>query len=374
MKIAVNTRLLLPNKLDGMGWFAYHTLKRITEKHPETEFIFLFDRPWSEEFVFGKNVTPVALFPQARHPFLYYLWFEHAVPNALKKYKADLFLSPDGYLSLSTHVPQVGVMHDLNFEQYPEDLPFLTRHYYKYYFPRFARKAKRLATVSEFSKSDIVKNYHISPKNIDVVYNGVNDQYQPVSDEVKKQMRDKFSNGCEYMLFVGMLHKRKNIANLLIAFDLFKNNNSTSTKLVIVGHKKWWSGEMENALNAMKFKADVIFLGRQPINDLVNITASAKAMLYVSTFEGFGVPIIEAMRCGVPVITSNVTAMAEVGSDAALLVDPFSTKDISEAMTRIEKDSHFVTELVRKGLHRSQEFSWDRSADLLWDCLIKAIK
>lgn len=324
--------------------------------------------------MFGNNVTPVALFPQARHPFLYYLWFEYAVPNALKKYKADLFLSPDGYLSLSTKVPQVGVMHDLNFEHYPGDLPFMTRHYYKHYFPRFARKAKRLATVSEFSKSDIVKKYHVSPTNIDVVYNGVNEQYKPVSEQVKKHVRDKFTNGCEYMLFVGMLHKRKNIANLLLAFDHYKKTISTSAKLVIVGHKKWWSGEMEDALNGMQFKEDVIFLGRQPIGDLVNITASAKAMLYVSTFEGFGVPIIEAMRCGVPVITSNVTSMPEVGDDAAILVDPFNVGEISNAMVRIENDSAHTGELIKKGLIRCQEFSWDRTADLLWDCVMKTVK
>src|SRR5689334_22671081 len=113
-----------------MGWFAYHTLKNLTRTHPQVEFIFLFDRPWSEEFIFNDNVKPEALFPQARHPFLYYLWFEHAVPAALKKHKADLFLSPDGYLSLNTSVPQLPVIHDLNFEHYPGDLPFWSRHYY----------------------------------------------------------------------------------------------------------------------------------------------------------------------------------------------------------------------------------------------------
>src|SRR5688572_8983280 len=118
-----------------MGWFAYHTLQRLSASHPEVEFIFFFDRQWSQEFIFNKNVTPVTLFPQARHPFLYYLWFEFAVPAALKKHKPDLFLSPDGYLSLSTQVPQVAVIHDLNFEHYPEDLPFLTGKYYQYYFP-----------------------------------------------------------------------------------------------------------------------------------------------------------------------------------------------------------------------------------------------
>ena len=373
MRIAVNTRLLLPNKLDGIGWFTYHTLNRITTQHPEMEFIFFFDRSWSEEFVFSKNVTPVALFPQARHPFLYYLWFEVAIPKALKKYKADLFLSPDGYLSLSTEVPQVGVMHDLNFEHYPADLPFLTRKYYQHYFPKFARKAKRLATVSEFSKDDIVNCYRIDPSKIDVVYNGVNEMYAPVDDVIKDRVRLKFTNGCPYFIFVGMLHKRKNIANLLRAYDEFRKSENSDIKLLIVGHRKWWSDDMENAYNGMQYKNDVVFVGRQPIQDLIQLVASADVMLYVSTFEGFGVPIIEAMRCEVPVITSNVTAMAEVSGDAALLVDPFSITSISSAMIRVHRDGELRNTLIAKGKERSRIFSWDKSASLLWDCIEKAL-
>ena len=373
MRIAVNTRLLLPGKLDGMGWFAYHTLKRITTAHPEVEFIFLFDRKWSEEFIFGKNVTPVALFPQARHPFLYYLWFEYAIPAALKKYKADLFLSPDGYLSLSTKVPQIGVIHDLNFEHYPNDLPALTRWYYRHYFPKFAKAAARIATVSEFSKSDIINCYSIPKEQIDVVYNGVNELYQPVDEAEIQSVRDKFTEGKPYFLFVGMLHQRKNIANLFRAYELFRNRSGQAVKLLIVGHKKWWTSEMEEVYNGMSFKEDVVFLGRQPIEELVKIVASALAMTYVSYFEGFGVPIVESMRCGVPVITSNVTSMPEVSGDAALLVDPFDVNSIMEAMMKISSDASFAAVLSSKGLKQSEKFSWNFSGDLLWECIQKVI-
>ena len=150
LKIAVNTRLLIKNKLEGIGWFSYETLKRITRAHPEHQFYFLFDRPFDESFVFGSNVTPIVIRPQARHPILFYLWFEKSIPRALKKINPDLFMSTDGYLSLSTTTPSLPVIHDLNFEHYPEQLPFLVRKYYKHYFPRFARKAARIATVSEF--------------------------------------------------------------------------------------------------------------------------------------------------------------------------------------------------------------------------------
>lgn len=369
MRIAVNTRLLLPGKLDGMGWFAWHTLKRMTESHPETEFIFFFDRPWSEEFVFGTNVTPVALFPQARHPFLYYCWFEYAVPAALKKYKADVFYSPDGYLSLSTAIPQLGVMHDLNFEHYPDDLPFLTRHYYRYFFPKFAAKAARLATVSEYSKKDIMKCYGISGEKIDVVYNGVNDLYRPVTENQKQQIRNRYTGGAPYFIFVGMLHQRKNIANLLRAFEQFKKQKTTPVKLLIVGHRKWWTSEMESVFRSMEHADEVVFTGRQPIEELVQMVASAMAMTYVSYFEGFGVPIVEAMKCGVPVITASLTSMPEVSGDAALIVDPFNVNEIAGAMQQIESDAELRTTLGTKGIARAEAFSWEKTTEKIWNGL-----
>jgi glycosyltransferase involved in cell wall biosynthesis len=157
MKIAVNTRLLLKDKLEGIGWVAYETLRRMVASHPEVEFYFLFDREPDPMFLFADNVKPVVLFPQARHPFLFIWFFEFSVTKALKKIKPDLFFSPDGYLSLRSDVPQVTQFHDLNFEHFPKDMPKIHLWHYKTFFPRFARKAKRIVTVSEFSKQDIVE-------------------------------------------------------------------------------------------------------------------------------------------------------------------------------------------------------------------------
>ena len=180
MIIAVNTRLLLHNKLQGIGWFSYETLSRIAREHPEHTFHFFFDRPFHEEFIFSDNVVPHVLFPQARHPILYYLFFEFAVTRALKKVKADVFLSPDGYLSLRTDVPSVQVIHDLNFEHFPEFVPFLERKFYRYFFPRYAQKATRIATVSSYSKQDIIDLYNQPESKIDVVYNGAADRFKDV--------------------------------------------------------------------------------------------------------------------------------------------------------------------------------------------------
>ena len=130
MIIAVNTRLLISGKLEGIGCFTRETLLRITRSHPEHQFLFIFDRPFADEFVFSGNVTPIVLAPPTRHPLLWYIWFEFQIPRILKKYQADLFFSPDGYLSLNTKTKQLAAIHDINFTHRSRDLPWLKSAYY----------------------------------------------------------------------------------------------------------------------------------------------------------------------------------------------------------------------------------------------------
>lgn len=374
MEIVVNTRLLLKNKLEGIGWFSLETLKRITIAHPEHHFIFLFDRNIDEEFLFSDNITPLILSPQARHPVLFWLWFEFSVAGVLNKLKPDLFLSPDGYLSLSTKCKQLAVIHDLNFEHYPKDLSFSVRKYYNYFFPRFAKKATRIATVSEFSKNDIVKTYGIKPERIDVVYNGCNNIFTPVSEELKLITRKNYSEGKEYFVFVGALHPRKNISRLFEAFDDFKEKSGSDVKLVIVGVKYYWTHQIKMTYVSMKHKKDVVFTGRLDSEQLKDVIASALALTYVPYFEGFGIPILEAMYCDTPVITSNITSMPEVAAGAALLVDPFSVNSISDGMNKIYSDRILRDQLIEKGRARRTAFSWDKTADALWKSVLKAVE
>lgn len=371
MKIAVNTRLLLKDRLEGIGWFTYESLKRITRKHPEHEFIFIFDRPFSDEFIFSKNITPVVVPPQARHPVLFYLWFEYSIPHVVKKYKADLFLSTDGFSSLSLKIPSIDVIHDINFAHYPEDLPGLITKYYNYFFPRFAKKAKRLATVSEFSKADIVQTWDVEAEKIDVVYNGSNSIYRPLTTEETRNTKNKYSSGKNYFVFVGALHPRKNISRLLQAFDKFKAVNCSDMKLVIVGSQMFKTAEMQQVFSSMKYRADVVFTGRLEPTDLSLVIGSALALTFVPYFEGFGIPMLEAMNCDVPVIASNVTSMPEIAGNAAFLVDPFSVDSITEAMFLVSIDEKLRTKLITEGQVQRQKFSWDKTAEKLWGCIEK---
>lgn len=374
MKIVVNTRLLLKNRLEGIGWFSYETLKRVTQQHPEHEFVFVFDRPYDKEFVFADNITAVELFPPTRHPVLQYIWFEHSMPRLLKKLKADLFLSTDGYASLHTKVPVVDVIHDLNFEYYPQDIPWIDSKYLKRMFPAYARKAKRVATVSEYSKNDIVNLYNVAPERIDVVYNGVNESYIPLSPQEVADVRRDLTGGEPYFVYIGALRPRKNLKTLFRAFDAYREQVTTNEKLVIIGGKKWYSEEMQKTYEAMKYKNEVVFTGSLSPEKLREALGAALALTYVSYFEGFGIPIVEAFRAGVPVITSDITSMPEVAGDAALLIDPFSRISITKAMVQMAQDEELRKELIAKGHQRQEMFTWQKSAERLWDCIEKAMK
>lgn len=373
MKIAVNTRLLIPNKLEGIGWFTYETLHRITRNHPEHQFYFIFDRPYSPEFIFCENVTPIVIHPQARHPFLWHLYFEYSLPRLLKKLKPDLFLSTDGWMPACPNIKSVNVIHDLNFEHHPEFIKPIVQKYYKRYFHQFAERADRIATVSEFTKQDIHQLYHIPLEKIDVVYNGMGNCFAPLDENQQKEIRAKYSQDLPYFVFVGLIHKRKNLDNIFLAFDQFKENDQKKTKLLIVGEKKWWKGDIENTFLSMKHQNDVIFLGRQPAEVLSQLMAASVALVYPSLFEGFGIPIIEAFACETAVITSNLTSMPEVAGDAALLINPYHAEEISLAMHQLSTDANLRQTLIEKGREQRKLFSWDLTAERLWSCLEKVM-
>ena len=371
MRIGVNTRLLLSGKMDGIGWFTAETLRRIVLAHPEHDFFFFFDRTPDPTFIFSSNVHPIILCPQARHPILWYIFFQRSIPRALKRHKIDLFLSPDGYMSLNTKVPTLTVIHDLNFEHSPDNLKPSHQRYMTYFSPQFARYSTRIATVSEYSKQDIVNTYHIEADKIDVVYDGAHEGYHPLSPSEQRLTREQYAGGNRYFIFISTIIKRKNLATLLTAFDQFKQDDHEGTKLLVVGHRVWWKDELAKAYEQMNHKEDVVFLGRTEPEELIRLLGSAISLVYPSLYEGFGIPIIEAFQAEIPVITSNCTSMPEVAGDAAILIEPTDTDAMSNALTRVANDSNLRNQLISEGRSRRTLFSWDKTATLLWESMAK---
>lgn len=373
MRIAVNTRLLLKDRLEGIGWFTYETLRHIVRQHTEHTFYFLFDRQPHPEFIFGSNVIPVVLAPQARHPVLWYMWFEWSVARFLRKNHIDVFLSLDGYLSLAAQIPQVMAIHDINFYHNRHRLPRLTGWYLNHFTPKYLKKARKVITVSNFSKMDICSCYQIAPEKVEVVYNGVGQNFTPLTSDTVQRVREAISQGQPYFVFVGALNPRKNINGLITAFDMFKTCNESKMKLVIVGEKMFRTKEINQAYKRSAFKDDIILLGRMGRENLHQVVGAALAMVYPSFFEGFGVPVLEAMCCDVPLAVSNSSALPEVAGDAAIYFDPARNDAIAHAMQQLANEPKLREKLVQKGKIQRQKFSWVNSAIKLYDVIENAV-
>lgn len=374
MKIAVNTRLVIKNKMDGIGLFTWQTFSFLARENPEIDFYFIFDRKPDEEFIAAKNIHPIIIRPITKHIYVFPYWYQIALKRILKKLKPDIFIATDGMFPLNSNIKTLAIIHDLNFEHHPELLPKNVLNYYKKYFPKFAQQANQIATVSEFSKNDIVQTYKIEASKISVVFNGASKKFKPISEVEKQVVKDKFAEGVDYFLFVGTIHPRKNVPMLLKAFNQYKSESGSSLKLLIAGKKMWSNSEATQLLNELAHKKDIIFTGRVNDNELAELTAAAKAITYIPIFEGFGIPLVEGMQCGVPVITSNITSMPEVVGDAGILVNPFNQNEIAQAMQKITADKNFHEALSSKSILQATKFSWEKTAQLVMESINKTIR
>lgn len=369
MRIAVNTRFLLANRLEGIGWYTHEIMRRMVRAHPEDEFIFLFDRPYDASFLYGPNVRPEVLFPPARHPVLWYLWFEWAVPRVLKRYRPEVFFSPDSFLSLRTSTPTLLTVHDIIPLQEPRAVSWAPRYYYQYFLPRYIRRATCIATVSEYVRQMLIKHLQVSPERVVSVYNGWRKNFRPLTAAEQQAVRIAYSEGHPYFLYVGAIHPRKNIRRLITAFDVFKANTGAPTRLLLAGRMGWHTEEVEQTLRKAQYRSDVRVLGYVPETELPRLCAAALAQVNVSLNEGFGLPLVEAFACEVPVLCSDRTALAEVAGDAALQVDPESTDAIAAGLSALYSDAALREELVGKGRLQRQRFCWDTAAEQLYRLL-----
>lgn len=371
MNIAVSTRLLQEGSLEGIGWFSHEVLSRWVKNDKENKFYFLFDRKHSKTFDYAGNVEAVELFPPARHPILWYIFLEISIKRFVAKRDIDLFVSLDGWMprdlknKSGKRVPIINTIHDINFEHFPSFLRYSHRKYCRHFFPIFAKKADRIITVSNFSKRDIANTYKVDREKIDVIYNAPRDIYKPESEDKKLEIRQKYSQGCKYFIYIGSINKRKNVARAIRAFDVFRRQTKENFKFLICGAQMGENKDVFEAYREIEHKEDVLFMGRMSSQDLSEVLSAATALILPSIFEGFGMPIVEAFAAQVPVICSKLSAMPEIAGDAALYIDPYSVGEIADAFTQIATSDDLAKTLIERSKLRLEEFSWDRSANKL---------
>ena len=263
-------------------------------------------------------------------------------------------------------VPVIATIHDLAFEHLPETFTRRGSFQLKLTVRKTARKAARIATVSEFSRQDLIRTYRLPPEKVVVTYNGVETHFSPQahSHNELEEIRRRFGVERNFILAVGSLQPRKNLVRLVRVYaKLRAEENSFNHQLVIVGRKLWLSDEIFDEVKKQSWAKDVILTGYVADDDLPLLYRSATAFVYPSLFEGFGLPPLEAMACGTPVVTSNNSSLPEVVGDAALLIDPYDERDLGEALLKIVNDDQFRLRLREQGIARAKKFTWRAAAE-----------
>ena len=374
MNIAIDARFIIPGRIEGYGTFTYEIFKILIRTHPSDQFYFLFDRETIHLFDGFDNVHQVTITPAARHPLLWKYWYDYKVPAVLKRIKADVFVCPNGFCSFRTKVPQLLVIHDLGFLHYADFYKKSHAVYYKKNTPAFIKKAALVVTVSQFSAEDLKKEYPFINDKIKIVYNGVKDIFGPISKNRQQEIKNQYSGGKEYFLYTGAIHPRKNLVNLLKAFSIFKKRLKSGMKLILVGRLAWKNNEFTELLRTYKFREDVIVTGYVSDEELVDLLGAAYAFVYPSLWEGFGIPVAESMKMQVPVLTTQDSAMSEVAFDAALYFDPDNPSDIADKLMKIYKDEGERNVLIEKGIKKLDSYSWQSSAEEIWNSIKNIIQ
>ncbi|HMK03535.1 MAG TPA: glycosyltransferase family 1 protein [Ferruginibacter sp.] len=368
MTIAVSTGFLAGDQPD----LVVESFCRLAQKYPQHHFLFISHRRHNTTISNAENVSSIITGPQTKNTLLLQYWFNYKLPAVLKKYKADVFVGMDGICSLRTKLPQCLVLQDISFLQHPGFFKGPLRFYKKFTF-KFLTKAVSVATVSEFSKKLLTDKYNIAAEKIDVLYGAVHPVFKPISFEEKEKVKEHYTAGKEYFLFTGYIDLHSNLINLLKAFSFFKKRQKSNMMLLIAGKEDDYYAQFSKDLKTFKFRNEVKLLGCPSKEELAKITAAAYAFIYPVLYEDFAAEPLQAMQCGVPVVTASTGALPEICGEAALYADPADFKDIAEKMMLIFKDENKSKELGSLGSVQAQQYHWNKTSELLWQSILKAV-
>ena len=356
MRIAIDAR-----KLHDFGIGTYvrnlvHWLARLDKKN---EFI-LFCQPGDCEQIeqLGTNFRPV---PVRSHN--YSVAEQLTVPLAITRSKADLFHAPHYVLPALTPCRSMVTIHDCIHLMFPQYLPGRLAHLYaKVSFWIAANRSARILTVSEASKRDILRFFPISSDKVDVIYNAIDDRFNhtPVQIDIDR-VRERYQINDRFLLYSGNVKPHKNLERLIDAFNRLRQEGFNDIKLLITGSEVSRHATLRRAVHRYNLHNQVRFLGFLSAGTLAILYRLADAFVFPSLYEGFGLPPLEAMASGTPVLTSNLSSLPEVVGDAALLIDPYDPASIAEGLGRILSDHKLRTVLVERGRKRGATFSWEAS-------------
>ena len=364
MKIAINGRLL-GDRLEGIGHYTVEITRRMAQEHPNDDFVIITDRQIDQELFTQKNISFYKTGIPTRHPISWYLWFEYFLPRVLSQISAQVFYSTEGMISLKTKTPTLMTIHDLAYIHFPKGSISSHRSYLNHFMKKYISRADRITCVSQFTKEDVCKQFPKAASKTSVHYNGLRSEFEPMLPQAVQKIQDEYCEGNKYILYMGALHPRKNVVRLIQAFEQYKEESGDKICLMIAGRLAWRSHEIRKAVLSSKYWDDIIHVTEFEDN-LSELVGAAHCICYISLFEGFGLPVLEGMGSGVPVVTSAGSAMAEISKGAAIYVDPYSVEQIANGMKAAINDERLREALIEEGKKIAKEYSWNDTAERIY--------
>lgn len=365
MRIGINARYL-QNTRTGIEQYAYYLLLNLKAVDEKNEYILFLgsNKPVSDDIKNFGFFCDVSALPTTNQLFKI-TWQHFYLPSRLKDLRIDVFHEPTFIAPFFKQCPTVITIHDLAFKLLPNCYTLRNRLYLDWLMKRSMDTSDMVIAVSENTKKDILLNYKIKEQKVKVVYEAVDENFHPVinlKEEKTAKVKAKYGIMGNFILTVSLISPRKNMVNLIRAFTRLKQNGKIDHQLVIVGPKGWLFKEIFEEAARSGYKEDIIFSDFVAQDELVMLYNTADVFVYPSLYEGFGLPLLEAMACNCPVVASNCSSITEVCSEAALLVDPYDPNGLADAIFKVLADSSFKKSLIEKGSIRAASFSWRRAA------------
>lgn len=359
----------------GLGRYVQELAAAILARDAQNEYVAFYNRSAEARVPVPLDALPQLTTRQGDKPWRLRAAVSHVLRLSQDRLfpSIDLFHATDNLLPFLTAIPSVFTLHDLVFRFHPDTVSWANRLFLQVMTRRFLQAADAIIAVSECTKRDAQRLYGIADSKISVVHEGVHERFQPCRPDAVTAVRRRYGLPARYLLFVGTVEPRKNLAVLLDALVALKRRISDGAgganvpKLVIVGKKGWLSGGFFRRLRELALEPGVVLPGFVPDDDLPAVYSGAACFVFPSLYEGFGLPVLEAMACGAPVICSNASSLPEICGDAALLFDPRSPAELTTIIERVLADAALRGELVERGLRQAAKFTWQRTAERTLD-------
>jgi glycosyltransferase involved in cell wall biosynthesis len=366
MRIGIEAQRIFRKKKHGMDMVALELIKQLQQLDNINEY-----------FIFVNNTEDLSALPSKDNfkivevkQSLYPIWEQYYLPKTIKKYNIELLHCTSNTAPISLKIPLILTLHDIIYLEkwnFTEGTSYqITGNLYRRWnVPKVVKLAKHIITVSDFEKNRISEYFNLNTSQISTAYNGVGNHFKRIDDaEILKSIRDKYNLPSSYFFFLGNTDPKKNVIGVLKALSILKKSGKLYSKLLMLDIDRKYLNDLLKQINDETLIDDIVFCGYVPNIDLPAIYSQANLFLYPSLRESFGIPLLEAMACGVPVITSNTSSMPEVAGNAAVYVNPFNADDIANAIFDLDKDKQKQSELITNGLNRIKNFTWKKNAEL----------